>query len=174
MTSLLLRNALRFVILLLLQVLIFDNIQIRAFLIPQAYLLFLLLLPFETPKWLLLVLGFFTGLMVDLFSYTVGLHAAACTLIAFVRPFAIRTIASRQQYEPGIQPGISGLGFGWFLNYTLLLTAVHHLFIYFMEEFRFTDFFTTLYRAALNIVITAAVIILIQLLISRTSAKSSN
>lgn len=172
MTNIILKNIIRFVLLLLLQVLVFDNIQIRAFLIPQVYILFILLLPFETYKWLLLLSAFMLGLVVDLFSYTVGLHAAACTLIAFLRPYVISVIASRQQYEPGVQPGVRGLGFKWFLSYTLIMVAIHHVFIYLMEEFRFSDILTIIYRSVANIVITSAVIILAQLLISTNSKRS--
>jgi rod shape-determining protein MreD len=174
MTNIALKNLGRFVLLVLLQVLVLNNIQIRAFLVPHLYVLFILLLPFETPRWLLLLSSFFLGLFVDLFSYTVGLHAAACTLIAFIRPLVVRVIASRQTYEPGITPGISGLGFRWFLNYTMLMVVVHHLFIYMMEEFRFSGIIDTLWKAILNAVITVVVISLTQLLISRTSSRSSS
>ena len=173
MTRVILNNAVRFIILILIQVLILNNIRIQGFLIPQLYLLFILLLPFETPKWALLVASFVIGLMVDMFSYTIGLHAAACTLIAFARPLFIRMIASRPQYEPGIQPGIYGLGFRWFLTYTLLMVSVHHLVVYFLEEFRWADFLTVLYRTAINVVITSMVIIFTQLLISRQRTRSS-
>jgi hypothetical protein len=164
----------RFIVLVLIQVLILNNIRVQAFLIPHIYLLFILLLPFETPKWALLLSAFFIGLTVDLFSYTVGLHTIACTLIAFLRPLFIRMIASRQQYEPGIQPGITGLGFRWFLYYSLMMTAAHHLAIYFLEEFRFTDFFTVIFRVAVNVAISTMVIIFTLLLISRHKGRSAN
>ncbi len=174
MTNEMLKNLGRFILLVLLQVLVLNNIQIRAFLVPHLYVLFILLLPFETPRWLLLLSAFFLGLFVDLFSYTIGLHAAACTLIAFIRPLVVRVIASRQTYEPGMKPGISGLGFRWFLNYTALMVIVHHLFLYMMEEFRFSGILDTLWKTLLNTVITVVVITLTQLLVSSTSARSSS
>ena len=62
-----LKNTLRFVILVFIQVAILNNIQISGFINPYVYVLFILLLPFETPNWVLLVLSFFLGLSVDIF-----------------------------------------------------------------------------------------------------------
>jgi cell shape-determining protein MreD len=168
MTSIILRNAARFFLLVLLQVLVFNHIQISSYYIPQLYILFILLLPFETPKWLMLVLGFLLGLFIDMFSYTVGLHTAACTLIGFLAPWVQNIVATKQEYEPGMQPGIRGLGFKWFLSYTLIIVTVHHLVVYFLDAFRFSDVFTTLYRAGVNILLTTAVIMIVQLLIGKT------
>lgn len=168
MTQVLLRNTARFVLLVLLQILIFDRLAISSIYIPQVYLLFIILLPFETPKWLLLLLSFALGLCIDLFSYTVGLHTAACTLIGFLVPWVQTLVTSRQSYEPGVQPGIRGLGFRWFLGYTLLLVSFHHLMIYYLDAFKLSGFFMTFFHAALNIMITTAVIICLQLLTTRS------
>lgn len=173
MTRIILTNVTRFLLLILLQVLVFNHIEIRAYLIPHVYILFILLLPIETPKWLLLILSFLLGLAVDMFSYTIGLHTAACTLIGFMRPMVQNIIASKQEYEPGIQPGIRKLGFKWFVSYTLIMVALHHLLIYFLDEFRFTDGLVTIYRALLNTILTATIIILAQLFFSKPKSRST-
>lgn len=167
MTQLILRNTARFFLLVLLQVLIFDRLAVSSVYVPQVYILFILLLPFETPRWLLLVLSCLIGLCIDLFSYTVGLHTAACTLIGYLAPWLQTLVASRQSYEPGIQPGIRGLGFRWFLSYTLLLVSFHHILIYYLDAFRLSGFFMTLFHALINIVITTAAILIIQVLTTR-------
>lgn len=171
MTSTILKNTGRFLLLLFLQVLVFNRIEIAAYYIPHIYILFIILLPFETPKWLLLVLSFLMGLFVDMFSYTVGLHTAACTLVGFLAPWVQTMIASKQEYEPGIEPGIRGLGFSWFLTYTLILVSVHHLLVYYLDAFRLSGFFETLYHAVLNIVITTAGILIIQMLTTRSGKQ---
>lgn len=168
MNSLILRNVVRFIVLVLLQVLIFNHIQLKSFYIPQLYILFILLLPFETPKWLTLIVSFLLGLFIDMFSYTVGLHTAACTLIGFLAPWVQNLVATKQEYEPGMQPGIRGLGFKWFLSYTLILVSFHHLTVYFLDAFRFSDFLITLFRAAVNILLTTVVIVVAQLLAGKS------
>jgi rod shape-determining protein MreD len=169
MTNIIIRNSARFILLILLQVLVFNHIEIDSYLIPHIYIMFILLLPFETPKWLLLLSAFLLGLFIDMFSYTIGLHTAACVLMAFLRPI-VQNIISRQEYEPGVQPGISGLGFKWFLAYTVILVGSHHLLIYFLDEFRFISVLTVIFRALLNTGLTTISIVIAQLLFFRPKA----
>lgn len=110
------KNIIRFIVLLLLQVMVFNNIQLSGFLNPYLYVLFILLLPFETPPWLLLVLSFFMGLSVDVFSNTLGIHASACVFMGFLRPFILNYISVRDNYESDIEKGLYVYGFSWFLN----------------------------------------------------------
>lgn len=95
------RNIFRFIVLVLIQVLILNNIEFSGYINPFLYVLFILLLPFETPAWLLLVSGFALGLTVDLFMNTPGLHAAATVLTAFVRPFVLRILLPVTGMNPG-------------------------------------------------------------------------
>jgi cell shape-determining protein MreD len=129
--------------------------------------LFILLLPFESPKWLILLLSFILGLVIDLFSYTVGLHTSACTLVGFLAPWIQNMASTKQEYEPGMQPGIHGLGFRWFLSYTLIIVTIHHLVVYFLDAFSLSDFFTTLYHALINVLITTGIILIFQLLVEQ-------
>ncbi|MBE0641405.1 MAG: rod shape-determining protein MreD, partial [Bacteroidales bacterium] len=158
------RNLLRFVILLLLQVFVLDNVHLGGYINPYLYILFLLLLPFETPGWLLLTSAFLLGFGVDMFSGTGGIHAAAITLMAFMRPFTLTFIASRREYEPGINPTIADLGLRWFVSYAGLLTLIHHLALFMLEMFSFAGFFDTLRRAFLSTLVTFSLILVVQYL----------
>ena len=82
-------HILRFLGLLFLQVLVVDNIRLGYYVHPYVYVLFIFLLPFNIPRWQLLLLGFVNGFFVDLFNGTPGLNAAATVLMAFVRPFVM-------------------------------------------------------------------------------------
>jgi len=164
MTNLIFRNISRFIVLILFQVLVFNNIHVFSYITPFVYILFVMLLPFETPKWLLLLASFALGITMDIFSNTGGIHTAATVLIGFIRPWIQNTISSKQEYEPGIQPGIKNLGFKWFFTYSLILTTVHHVSLFYLEVFRFTEFFGTLWHALLNVVYTMTFIIIIQYL----------
>jgi len=83
------RNIFRFIVVILFQVLIMDNVMINGYMIPYTYILFILLMPFETPRWIQLLAGFTLGLTMDLFTGTPGMHTAATVLIAFVRPYLL-------------------------------------------------------------------------------------
>jgi rod shape-determining protein MreD len=90
MINRIIRLSLIFIVLILLQVLLFNNIQFSGYVNPYVYIMFILLLPVEMPSWLLLMLSFFTGLIVDLFCGTPGMHSSATVLAGFVRGSYLR------------------------------------------------------------------------------------
>jgi rod shape-determining protein MreD len=159
----------RFVILVLLQVLVFNNIQLSGFIIPCYYVLFILLLPFETPKWSLPLIGFLLGLSIDLFTHTPGIHASATVLMAFSRPFVLNMIAPREGYEPGSYPTLYYYGLEWFLKYSAILVCIHHFFLFYVEIFRISDFFATFLRALLSSAFSILFIVLSQYFIFKRS-----
>ena len=167
MIKLLGRNIIRFLVLILIQVLLLNNIQISGYIVPYFYIIFILLMPFETPGWLLLFAGFALGLSVDMFSQTLGMHAAATVFMAFLRPYVLRAISPRDGYETGTFPRIYYQGFEWFLKYTVILVFAHHLVLFYTEIFRFTDFFSTLLRVLLSSIFSVFLIILSQYFIFR-------
>ena len=102
MINLFLRNIGRFIFLVLFQVLVLDNIQLGGYLNPFMYVLFILLMPFETPGWVLLFSAFLLGGSIDLFEHTPGMHASAAVFMAFLRPAVLKLIAPREGYEPNL------------------------------------------------------------------------
>jgi len=161
------RNIFRFVVVVLFQVLVMDNVMINGYMNPYIYLLFILLLPFETPRWLLLLSGFALGLTMDLFTGTMGMHTAATVLAAFVRPYLLNLLASRDGYEPETFPRIHYYGFLWFLKYTLLLVLIHHLALFYLEAFQLKYFFSTLLRVILSSILSTSTIVLSQYFVFR-------
>jgi rod shape-determining protein MreD len=164
MNNLILRNILRFILLVFLQVLVFDNFHFNGYINPYIYVLFVLLLPFETPPWLLLISAFLIGFSIDLFSETMGMHTAASVFMAFCRPAILRMVSSSKDYEVGINPGIKDLGINWFLNYTLFLVFLHHLAYFYLEVFSFHEFFYTFSRVIISTLFTTLFIIIGQYL----------
>lgn len=164
MTTDLIKNSIRFIVLILLQVLIVQNIRLGSYIIMFPYVLFILMLPFETPSLLLLGISFFTGMVVDAFYDTQGLHTAACTLMGFSRYYILKIISPRDGYEQGLQATVEDMGFSWFLSYVGALILIHHTYFFFLEIFRFGEIFRTLFRAILSSVGTFAFVYLIQFL----------
>ncbi len=161
------KNIIRFIILILLQVTIFNNIQLSGFINPYLYVLFILLLPFETPPWLLLALSFFMGLSIDVFSNTIGIHASACVFMGFLRPFVLNYISVRDNYESNIEQGLYVYGFSWFFKYALILILAHHSFLFIVEVFSFNNFGDTLIRIILSSIFTLILVITSQFIISK-------
>lgn len=161
------RNIIRFIVLVLVQVLLLNNIQISGYIVPHFYVLFILLLPFETPRWLLLIAAFTLGITVDLFMHTPGMHASATVFMAFLRPYVLDMSAPRDGYESGTFPRLSYYGFQWFLRYTVILVLAHHLFLFYIEVFRFVEFFNTLLRVLMSTILSVVLIMLSQYFIYR-------
>jgi len=157
-----LRFCLIFVLLILLQVLLFNNIEFSGYVNPYVYVMFILLLPIEIPSWLLLLLSFGTGLIIDFFSGSPGMHTSATVLIGFVRPYVLRLVSPRDGYESGSDPSMLAYGFRWFATYTLLMVLIHHTALFYLEVFRFADFFRTLLRVILSTLFSMSFILLIE------------
>ena len=79
----------RFLLLLALQVLICNHICLFGFMSPDIYLLALMLLPLTLSKSVQYIIAFATGLIVDLFALTYGIHALASLLMITLRPWII-------------------------------------------------------------------------------------
>lgn len=161
------RNIIRFFVLVLVQVLIIKNIELGRFINPFIYVLFLIILPFETPKWALLFIAFLLGITVDMFYDTAGLHAAACVFLAYIRPGVLTLFSPRDGYESGTQPTIQYLGIPWFLSYAGILVVTHHLILFYLEIFRFSEFFSTFFRVIISSVSTMLLIVVTQYLFNR-------
>ena len=154
-------NTIRFVALVLFQVLIVNHIRLGGYVHPYVYLLFVMLLPINMPKWQLLFCGFGIGLAVDLFSGTLGLHAGATTLMAFCRPGIIKFVSGRQKFESILEPNLSQLGLVWFLRYSVCMVLVHHFTLFVLESFSFRLMGQVLLRILLSAPVTVFLIIMI-------------
>jgi rod shape-determining protein MreD len=152
------------VILIMLQVLLFNNIQFSGYVNPYVYIMLIMLLPVEISAWLLLLVSFFTGLIIDFFTGTPGMHTSATVLAGFARPFVLRLIAPRDGYEAGAIPSMEIYGFRWFLFYAVLIVFIHHLSLFYLEVFRFADFFRTLLRVFLSSLFSVTFILLAEYL----------
>ncbi len=164
MIELLGKNILRFIVLIIFQVLILNNVQLGGFINPYLYVFFILMLPLETPGWLLLFLSFLMGLSIDMFSNTAGMHAAACTFMAFCRPYLLRMLAPREGFERASNPTIQKFGISWFLTYAGILILIHHFTLFYLEIFRLSSFFSTLLRVILSGGFTLALVVATQFL----------
>ena len=151
----------RFVVLVLLQVLVINHIRLGGYVHPYIYLVFVMLLPFSTPNWQLLILGFAIGLTVDLFTGTPGLHAGATTLMAFCRPSIIKLVSGNQKFENITEPNIGQLGGVWFFRYALFMVLIHHFALFFLESFSFRLIGQVLLRILLSVPVSVFLIMMI-------------
>lgn len=136
------RNFLRFCIIVILQVLILNKITLRWWsqptgfpvFIPYVYPLFILLLPFSTTVPVLLITGFATGLTIDSFMNTAGMHACATVLMAYLRTNVLNALMPKNLSEyPNQAPSVKNMGWGPFLVYGGFLIIIHHALFFGIE-----------------------------------------
>jgi len=164
-------NIFKFIVLVLLQVLVFNSININGYIDPYIYIYIVLVLPFNTKPWVLLFSSFLLGMSVDIFSNTTGIHAAATTFAAFIRPSVIRLFTGKQNFDTNIYPSIRDMGLGWFYKYALLIILAHQTVLFTLETFKFTDILRLVYRISFSSGITLAIVILMQYLFLKRQNK---
>jgi len=150
----------------LLQVLLFNRMSITTLEItPYLFLIFLIMLDFEIPRWVVLLVGFGGGMMMDIFSDTHGLHMLSCTFAAYLRSSILKIDAPREGYDKGASPTVEYFGWPWFIKYASLMVVAHHLVFFGFESFSFKNIPITLAKVILTSIYSIAVILLHQLLI---------
>lgn len=161
----------RFIILFVVQVTVLNNIQMSGLINPYLYVLFILSLPFRMPKGAVMLVSFVTGVLIGVFTNNAGLHATACVAMAFVRPGILKLLSPREGYESESNPTIKDMGFRWFIIYAFVLIFVHHAVLFYVEVFRFSEFYTTLLRTFLSTLFTLTLVIICQYLFYKTKAE---
>ncbi|MDF1673151.1 MAG: rod shape-determining protein MreD [Vicingaceae bacterium] len=161
-----------FMLLILFQGLILNNIELGGYINPYLYVVFILMLPFETPNWLVLVLGFVLGFCVDMFTSTIGMHISATVFMAFARTYLLKLIQPRGGYDFGLKPNVQMMGLLWYLLFVGILVVLHHLFLFYIESFKLSQFFPTMGRALLSSFFTLVLIFIIQLFNYKSTTKS--
>lgn len=157
--TLVVKNIIRFVLLMFIQVFILHKIPpLHQFIVPYFYFVFILWLPFRISRMQILFVGFMTGMVLDLFYKTPGLHAASCTFIAYVRPFLVNLLLPKEATEWGNQePTSKNMGSVPYWTYIIIMIMLHHFWMIVLEWMQFGSFlffagklfFTTLVSALL-------------------------
>ncbi len=171
MSRIILINILRFTALVFLHVFLLKNVTLYNISTPYLYILFILLLPFEIPNWLLFALAFIIGLTIDAFYDTPGLHAASCVVLAFVRLLFISITVQKEGFDHEPEPTLSMMGFRWFFTYAFVLTLFHHFFLFNLEVFRFSEIPYTFARFLLSSIFTVFLMLLTGFLFFRRKER---
>src|SRR6516162_646192 len=165
----LLKNIIRFILFILVQVFILFKIPpLHRFITPYLYYLYILWLPFNWSRAWLMTIAFLYGLCLDYFTLTPGLHAAACVLIAYLRPFVINLLISQEGADKSYaSPSITSMGWAPYFTYILVLTLFHHIYLVFLEWMSFGTFLYFLGKVAGTSAVSMLLILLTELLFYR-------
>lgn len=142
---------------------------------PYIYFLFILWLPFYMKRIAVLFLGFLLGITVDYFAMTPGLHAAACTLVAYLRPFVINMFASKDTSEFSYkEPSPKALGIRAYALYALILTLFHNGYLLLLEWLSFGSLIHFLMKVIITNAISMLMIFIAELIFPRRLKYRTN
>ena len=147
-----------FVVTVLLQVFLFDNLSISIYLNPLVYVAFIALLPLDTPPVVLLLSGLAMGVTMDYAMGIAGVNTIATLLIAFVRPTILGLLYTRDDAREGGVPCAGRLGQRVFLNYLIVLVLLHHAVFFSLEALSWMHIVRTLVRIFVSSAVTVAFI----------------
>ena len=172
----LLKNILRFVLLILVQVFVLDRIHLHYMVTPYIYFLFILWMPFDGNRSVQMLIAFALGFVLDGFRYHPGFHAAACVLMAYLRPFLINLLISQKGAENNYEePSIKSMGGVLpYVVYAGMLTLVHHGWLFFLEAVQFGNFWYFIVKTVFSTAISLLLIITVELLFSRRQEFRTN
>ena len=170
----------QFIVVMLIQLLILNDIVIKSSIslfgipafIPMLYPLVLLLLPINTPSWLSMPVGFITGLLVDHYCNTPGMHAAASVLLCFIRPYLLGLFFQQSVKELGsVIPSLFRMGLTSFIIYISVSVFIHHFFYYVLQIWSFKNTLFILYKTLLSGILSVILILLSQLLFAQRATR---
>lgn len=160
-----------FTALLLLQVFLFNNLNLSVFINPLVYVAFIVLLPMETRAVVMLLLGLVMGVSVDLMMGTAGLNTLATLFTAFTRRPVMMLMIGKETVGEGGIPGSGVLGTGKFLRYSTVVVLIQCIVLFTFETLNFSYFHYTLLKISLSAALTVGLVYFAQMLLIGTYAK---
>lgn len=165
MNSMMSSNIIRFISLVLIQVLICSHINFLGYINPYIYILFIVLFPVKNNRPLFILLSFLLGLTVDLFLDSGGVHAASCVFIAYARPVLLKFSFGMQYEHQTMKFGT--MDFGSMFTYIAILTGIHHLILFSLEIFSISKIILVLQNTLFSSIFTILLCVLITIIFSR-------
>jgi rod shape-determining protein MreD len=168
-----LKNSIRFVLFLLIQIIILNEIPpLHQYITPYLYFTFLLWLPFGTSKLTLTFLGFVLGFSLDIFTNTPGLHTAAAVLIGYIRPSILNLLLAQETSEEITkEPSVGTMGWGPYIIYAIIITFVHHFYLVLLEWLQFGSFTYFLGKVISTTLMSTLLIFVVELVMNRRKLK---
>ena len=151
------RQIVRLVVVVLLQVLLFDHLQIAGWGLPMVYVLFLMNLPVQVPRWAEMLIGAIVGLVFDIWHSSLGVNMAACVALCYLRPILLGNLIQDLERVKGEVCGAS-IGRIEYVKCLAILTAVHHLLVFSLEAWSWHNWWLVLLQTLISGVLTILII----------------
>ena len=134
MTNKILKYLLQLPVYLLIQICILNEVLFFSYINPYLYLIILIVMPYKTPKWFLLLYAFTIGLLLDLFSGNLGMHSTACLILALIKSPVFKITIPHNIVEEYDELTTEKVGVKSFVLYSMILILVHHTILFILEH----------------------------------------
>jgi hypothetical protein len=128
-----------------------------------VYISIILFIPNTMPISALLLIAFLVGILVDMFYNTAGLHAGACVFIAYLRSYILKILFPAKGLDNEVVISLEGLGTERFIRYIVILTFLHHLFLFFVETGTLFNFLNTSLKIVASVLFTSLIVFLLHI-----------
>ena len=161
-------HLLQLLVLVSLQVLVFNHMHLFGYATPMVYICFLSYFPLNYSRCGILFWGFIIGLLTDIFSNTPGVGAASTTLAAMLQPVLLRAMAPKDSTED-MMPNFQTMGYGNYVRFFIILIVIHHQLVFLLESFSYFDSLYLVLSCASSIVLTTSIVWAMEHLLNRKS-----
>ncbi len=174
--SILVKNILRAILFIFVQVYVLDRIHLHQMVTPYLYFLFVLWLPFRINRTWLMLIAFAYGFIFDSFRHNPGFHAAACVLIAYVRPFLVNIFIPQEGADTNFEePSFKSMGGFWpYVIFTGVLCLLHNAWLFLLEAWQFGNVWYFIVKTILSTAISMLLIIITELIFVRKQKFRTN
>ncbi len=152
------KQLIRYIIVMLLQVLLFNQLQLWGACHPYIYVLCLLMMPITLSHSASMLIGAIVGLIMDVFCNSLGVHMAACILLMFIRPYLIGLIVNDKD-RLNEQISLRAIGMEALIKYVVILVLIHHLTVFMLAAWSWQHFGFVLLETLVSSMITISIII---------------
>ena len=161
MNSNLIKYTLQIPVYVLIQVLVLNEILFLSYINPFLYIILILVLPYNTPKWFLICYAFLLGISIDIFSGSLGFHAFSTVLIAFLKNTITKITIPHNIVDENDELIMQKIGPKSFLTFTFLLSFIHLSSLFFLEHLMLD--FKIILKIFLSSITTTIIILITQL-----------
>ena len=148
----------RLLLIFVLQVLLFDHLHIGSWGIMMIYILFLINLPIQIPRWAEMLIGLLVGIMMDVWHSSLGIHIAACVALSFVRPLLLtNAVQDIERIKDNIS--VQTIGRIEYTKCAVILTIMHHFIVFSLETWNIQFWWIVILQTLISSAMTLCVIL---------------
>lgn len=150
-------------ILIIIQLFVLDNLFLFNLIHPYIYFTLILMLPVNINRYLFISIAFFYGFVIDILSFSYGLHTTTLVSIGFIRPYIMKLFINEEQFEQNVEVHITTLTARRYIIYLLIMLFIHHSLLNFLQVFSFREYIFTFYKTLINIIASLLIIVVYDL-----------